>query len=141
MREAAVKAREIHTDDRIRFPFERQSIKLCKEAAELGVVLYDVRKADDRMFGHIERELDSGGGHARTAGPKKARLQARMEGLIIGGRRALRVLDLFLQCFYKLRRQQIPAGFTRNHHEAFGPHGKKNSALFMSNSYTPGWGS
>ena len=94
---------------------------------ERQIIAEHVRQPDDRMRRQVKGEVHPGGGHAGTAGPEKARLEAGVPRLVIQRRAGFGGGELPAQCPDQLRGQQVPAGLPRHYHEALGLHGERKT--------------
>ena len=83
----------------------RQREQLIEQPPEFEIFFQHIRNADDRVLGQVKRQVDSGGGHLRSARADEFRIR-----------------QLAAQRDNQFRREQVAARLTGDEHEGFGVH-------------------
>ncbi len=79
-----VEAGKIHADDSVRLPFQSEVAEALKQAVKFWVISHGLEQADDGMRGHVEGEINSRRGHARSSGAEEPRFETGVEWLVVG---------------------------------------------------------
>ena len=92
-------------------------------AAYVASFRVDGKEADDRVIGHVKRQVYPGCCHVRSAGAEKTRLQTGVERLVVRGRNRGQLGELCTNRLNQFRREQIPARLPSDQHEGLWLHG------------------